>query len=431
MIKANLKTKTPCEVILEVEVERENLDAAYEKTFKSQNKYIEIPGFRVGKAPRHLVEQNYKNQIQASTLDDITSAIFRSVIKGNKLVLVTGGRPTEEIDFPAEGSLKFTVEFEVAPSVNLKKYTGLSLTKKKADVSKKDVDKVIDSILEQHASFEETKKDRPVAFGDWIVVNYTGSVDGQEVMKRDDDCWVEVSTEHKSPMPGFADQLVNAKKGELKEFSVTAPADFHKKELVGKNIDFKVSVIKIQEKVIPELTDELVVKVDPKLKTIKELKDAIEKNQLQMKDSEEQRRLRDLAKEKLVNEHNVPLPPSLVQNRTRKLVENEVQKRSRNGETEEQIKNNMEDLQKQMQQMAEYELKSEYILSAIATKENISVTNDDMLPQLQYYAYAFQRDINWVRQMMEKEGHMDSLYETAKENKALDKVIEKADVKEK
>ena len=430
MIKAKLKTKTPCEVILEVEVEKENLDAAYEKNFKSQNKYIEIPGFRVGKAPRQLVEQNYKNQIEASTLDDLTSAIFRSVVKANKLIPVTGGRPTEEIDFPAEGSLKFTVEFEVAPSVNLKKYTGISLTKKKADVSKKDVDKVINGILEQHAAFEETKKDRPVAFGDWIVVNYSGLLDGQEVMKRDD-AWVEVSTEHKIPMLGFADQLVNAKKGEIKEFSVTAPADFHQKELVGKNIDFKVSVIKIQEKVIPKLTDELVVKIDPKLKNIKELKDAIEKNQLQMKDSEEQNRIRDLAKEKLVNEHNVPLPPSLVQNRTRKLVETETQKRSRNGETQEQINNSIENLQKQMKELAEYELKSEYILSAIAIKENITVNDEDILPQLQYYAYAFQRDINWVRQMMKKEGHMDSLYETAKENKALDKVIEKADVKEK
>jgi len=430
MIKAKLKTKTPCEVILEVEVDRENLEATYEKTFKSNNKYIEIPGFRVGKAPRHLVEQNYKKNIEAYTIENLTTDIFRSVVKANKLIPVTGGQPTEEIVFPTEGPLKFTVEFEVAPSVKLKKYTGISLTKKKADVSKKDVDKVIDSILEQHATFEETKKDRPVAFGDWIVVNYSGLVDGQEVMKRDE-AWVEVSTEHKIPMPGFAEQLVNAKKGERKEFSLTAPADFYKKELAGKNINFKVTVTKIQEKVVPELTDELVAKIDPNLKSVKELKEAIEKNQLQMKDSEEQRRLRDLAKEKLVNENNVPLPPSLIQSRTKKLVENEINKRIRNGETEEQIKKSIDDIQKQMQQIAEAELKSEYILSAIAKKENISVNDEDILPQLQYYAYAFQKDIKWVRKMMEKEGHMDSLYESAKENKALDIVIEKADIKEK
>lgn len=430
MIHAKLKTKTPCEVILEAEVGRENLDAAYEKTFKNSNKYIEIPGFRAGKAPRHLVEQHYRKQLEASTLEDLTSAIIRSVITNNHLTPVTGARPTEEFDFPKEGSLKFTVEFEVAPSVKLKKYTGLSLTKKKADVSEKDVDKVIENLLEQHASFEETKEDRPVAFGDWIVVNYSGYSEEQEVMKRDD-AWVEVSTEHKIPMLGFAEQLVNAKKGEVKEFAVVAPPDFHKKELAGKEINFKVTVTKIQERVIPELTDEFVANIDPNLKTVEELKEAVRKNQLQMKDSEEQRRLRELAKEKLVNEHQVPLPPSLVYSRTRKLVENEAQKRMRQGETEEQINENFEEIQKQMQEMAEYELKAEYILSAIAKKENISVNEQDIQPQLQYYSYAFRRDIKWIRKMLEREGHIDSLYEMAKENKALDWVIEKANVKEK
>jgi FKBP-type peptidyl-prolyl cis-trans isomerase (trigger factor) len=81
--------------------------------------------------------------------------------------------------------------------------------------------------------------------------------------------------------------------------------------------------------------------------------------------------------------------------------------------------------------MAEMQLCAEYILDAIARKEDITVSDEDILPQLQYYAQAFRRDVKWVRRMFEREGQLEALQQTARENKALDLVLEKAVIEEK
>ncbi len=428
-IKAKIKTRTPCEVIIECEVERADLDAAYERTYESTSRYVALPGFRTGKAPREMVEQHFKKELQASTVEELVGGVIRSVVKQNSLNPVTGARLADEAAFPSEGSLKFTVEFEVAPAIKLGNYEGISLKKRKAKITDQDVDDIIDRLLEQHATFEDAAEDRAAEFGDWLVIDYTGAIDGAEVMKRND-AWIEVSSDYKLPLQGFAQQLVGAKKGDTTEFTLTAPADHSDKEVAGKTVAFSVVVKELRERRKPQLTDELAEKIDPDCKSVDDLRDAVRKNQLRYKDAEEQHRLRELAREALVREHEIPLPPSQMANRARRLVETEARRRMQQGESQEQIKNSLEELGKQMAAVAEHQLRAEYVLNAIAAAQQIEVSDEDILPQLQYYASAFRRDVTWVRKTFEREGHMEALYATARENKALDWVIEKADVVE-
>lgn len=429
-IKAKLKTRTPCEIIIESEIPRPDLDAAYERTFKRYSRWIELPGFRVGKAPREMVEQKFTEQLKAATIEDLATAIIRSVIKQHHLEPVTSPRMADEPEFPESGPLSFTAEFEVAPAVELKEYAGLKLTKRKTEITAEDVEKTLQALMENYATFEEIKDDREAAFGDWLVVDYTGTVEGQEILKREK-AWVEVSSETNLPVPGFGDELLGVKKNEVREFTTTAPADFFKKDYAGKPVAFKVSVSEIRERCAPELTEELVKKIDPSCTTEDDLREAIKKNQLQYQDAQEQRRLRELAREQLVKIHQLPLPPTLVNNRVRRLLEEEARNRMRQGQTEEQIKEQVDELQKQCAAMAELQLCAEYILDAIARKEDITVTEEDILPQLHYYAQAFRRDVKWVRRMFEREGQLENLQQTARENKALDLVLEKAVIEEK
>jgi trigger factor len=430
-IKANVKTRTPCEVILEADVPGPDLEAAYERTFRKLYKYVALPGFRAGKAPRDMVEQRFKNEIKTQTIEDLMVAVVRSVIKQHHLYPVTGPRAAEQPEYPdTGGELSFTVEFEVAPAVKLDDYKGLALTKRKVEISDEDVDRIVEQLLEQHATFEEPEEERPAAFGDWVIIDYTGKVMGQEVMKRDD-AWVEVSATARLPVPGFGEQLAGLKPNESQEITATAPTDFSNKELAGKEITFNVRVKKVQERRTPELTDELVQKIDPNCKTVDDLRKAIQENQLQYRDNEEQRRLRELAREALVRRHPLPLPPSFLHSRTRRLMEEEIRGRLQRGESEEQLKEQVDELQKEMQQRAEFLLRAEYILDAIAKAEKLEVTEDDIMPQLQYYASAFRKDVGWVRAMMEREGHLDNLYATAREEKALDVVVDAAKITEK
>ena len=429
MIKAKLKTKTPCEVILECEVDREKLDAAYEHAYKEQSMHIPIPGFRNGKAPRELVEKKYKKEIQSFAVEDLIKKIIDSVVKQNRLEPVTGANMQEETPFPEEGPLKFTVEFEVAPAVKIPDYKNLKLTKRKSEITDDDLKNTLDKLIEQHSTLEDISDNRPAAFGDWLIVDYKGTADGEEAFNRND-AWIEVNSDRKIPMPGFPEKLVGSKIGESIEFDLDAPTDFAISKVAGKNVKFSVSVKSIREMKKPDLTDELAAKIDPNCKTVDELKVAVEKNQLQYKVQEENKRLKELAVEELLRNTTIPLPPSQVNSRVRNLVESEARQRMQAGETEDQIKEDIENIQKKMAEVAEQQLQKEYLLDAISRAENVKVTEQDIMPQLYYYANTFRKPLPWVYKMFERNGRMGELYATAANEKALDIIIEAADIKE-
>ena len=430
MIKAKLKTKTPCEVILECEVSRDKLDSAYERAYKEQSKYIPVAGFRSGKAPRELVEKKYKKEIQSYAIEDMVKKIIDSVVKQNRLEPVTGANMKEEIDFPEEGPLNFTVEFEVAPAVKIPDYKSLKLTKRKCELTDDDLKNTLEKLIEQHSTLEDITDNRPAAFGDWLIVDYKGTADGEEAFNRKD-AWIEVNSDRKIPMPGFPEKLVGSKTGEAIEFDLDAPADFAISKVAGKKVSFSVSLKSIREMKKPEMNDELAAKIDPNCKTVDELKKTVGENQLKYKDQEENRRLKDLAVEELLRNTKIPLPPSQVSSRVRNLVENEAKQRMQAGETEDQLKDDIENIQKKMAEIAEQQLQKEYLLDAIARTENIKVTEQDIMPQLYYYANQFRKPLPWVYKMLERNGRISELYATAANEKALDIIIAAADIKEK
>ena len=426
-IKAKLKTKTPCEVVLECEVSREKLDAAYENMYKEQVKYIPIPGFRNGKAPRELVEQKYKKAIQNYALEELVKKIIDAVVKQHKLEPVTGASMAEEVEFPEEGALKFTVEFEVAPAVKLPEYKNLKLKKRKIEIKDDDIKNIIDKLREQNSTLEDITEDRAIAYGDWVVVDYKGTTGEDEAFNRKD-AWIEINSERKIPMQGFPEQLVGAKKGDHLEFEIEAPADYAVAKVAGKNVNFSVNIKTVKEMKKPELTDELAAKIDPNCKTVDELKENIKKNQLKYKEEDEKNRLRDLAAEELLRRVDIPLPPSQVRNRANRIADDEARKRIQEGETEEQVKADGENIIKKATELAEQQLKKDYLLDAIALAENVKVTTEDIMPQLYYYAQMFRKPMHWVAKMFERNGTIKELYAVAANNKALDIVIENAEM---
>ncbi|MCX7846658.1 MAG: trigger factor, partial [bacterium] len=188
-IKAKLKPRTGCEIVLECEMGRGELEAAYERTYKRLSRHVEIAGFRRGHAPRELVEQRFGRVIQDQTLEDVILEVIRRVVKQYNLEMVGGVRGLDEVVYPEEGPLRFALEFEVRPKVKLQSYTGIPLKKRKVEVREQDVESIIKELLEREATYEPPVEARAAGYGDWLVVDYTGKVDGETVVKREE-AWV-------------------------------------------------------------------------------------------------------------------------------------------------------------------------------------------------------------------------------------------------
>ncbi len=429
-LKAKLTTKTPCECVLTGHADRENLDDSYEKVYAKMSKDVTLPGFRKGCAPRSLVETHYREHFRAEALENIMSSIIRSVITKQRLKISGSIHPQEEYEFPTEGDFDFTVEFEVHPVVKLTHVEGIKLVKNVVKIEDKDIESKVKQLCENHATFADVETTRPIAFGDWVVVDFTGLVEGENVFSRND-VWLEINSQMQYPIAGFAKELVGSKQNETCTFSITAPPDYHMKNICGKTVHFTVKIKELKEKKIPKLTDEIAAKIDPKCTTAGELRDKIRKNYAEYQQKEEHARLQQLAREKLAELNPTPLPPTIVRDKAKRILQELIETRMQGGEDEETIKQNLESLQKDAEENAIRMLRAEYILATLAKRENILVEIWEITPQIEYYSHLFKRPPMAIYEQFKRDGYIPHLMQDVRELKALNWVVERADIQEK
>ena len=426
-IKAEISTKTPCEVVVKATVGREELMAAYETALVKNSKMIELPGFRRGKAPRSMVEAKFKEYFEQEAMDDMINKVVKSLVKQYRLHVVTEMSVKDKPVYPAEGDFAFEVEFEVAPKVENINYTGLKLKGRKTEVTDEEVAKEIALAAERFATYEEVKTDRPAKFGDWSVCTYKATLGEKEVFKRDS-AWVEVAQDRNTPAPGFCAEIAGMKKGETKTFELNSGAEFFMKEYRDQKLTFTVTLESIRERAVPEVNDELAAKIDPNIKTVDELKVKVKEAFTQNKAEIEQNRLCELARELLVKNNPLPLPPYYVTLQTNANLRRELENKLRGGLKQEEIKDEAEKLRPQCEEKAKLDLNADFLLSYIAEKEKIVLTADDVMPRLEQYARMFGRDVNWVFRMFEQSGKLDELRTGILQEKTLRFVVSKAEV---
>ena len=246
---------------------KEALDMAYNKKAPE----VEISGFRKGKAPKSVYLSHFGvESLYSDALDFAINKAFLDAITAHKLEIV--GEPKVDIDFTTVGEgkkLKFVIEVEVYPDVELGQYLGLEVEKEAVKVSAKDVNEYIDRILNQHAELEVVS-DRELQKGDTAVFDFDGSVDGVHFDGgKAENYSLEIGSGQF--IPGFEDQMVGMKLEEKRDLMVKFPDDYHAENLKGKDAKFEVVLHEIKKRVVPELTDEF-VKEELEIKDVNDIK---------------------------------------------------------------------------------------------------------------------------------------------------------------
>ncbi len=241
-------------VQLEIEVDAAKFEESMKKAFVKNAKRFNIPGFRKGKAPRNVVERYYGEQVlYEDAINFAFPEAYDKAIEENDLHPVE--RP--EIDIKQIGNgenLIFTAKVTVKPEVELGGYFGVEVNKIEANVTDEDVEKELNSVVEKNARLI-TIEDRGIVSGDTAIIDFEGSIDG-EVFEGG------TATDHSlvigsnTFIPGFEDQLIDAKAGDDLNVNVNFPEDYGKEELAGKPALFKVKIKEIKQKELPEVDDE-------------------------------------------------------------------------------------------------------------------------------------------------------------------------------
>lgn len=208
-------------------------------------KTTKLPGFRPGKAPKAMLKQKYRASVLGEVLDDMLKNAADEIIKNNKL------RPAvmPEINLTVFGDgkdIEFDVVVEVLPEIKLGDFSKITLEKLTAEVPAEEVEKAIRYVAESRKETAKVEEDRPTKKGDFAVIDFVGSVNGEE-FKGGKGSNYPLELGSGSFIPGFEDQLIGKKVGDKVDVKVTFPENYHAKDLAGKDAVFAVEIKEIRE----------------------------------------------------------------------------------------------------------------------------------------------------------------------------------------
>ena len=417
---------------MRVELDAAAVDAAFDAVTKDIQKQANLPGFRPGKAPRAMVEKKYDAEIKDEAKRKLIGDAYRKAIDEQKISVV-GHPDIEEVQFGRGQTLQFTATVETAPEFQLPEYKGLPATLETKSVTDADVDKALEMLRGQHASFNTEA--RELKNGDIAVVNYTGTCDGKAItelaptakgLTEQKNFWIE--TEGISFIPGFAAQLVGAKAGDKRTVNVDFPADFVTKELQGKKGVYEVELVEVKEKVLPVMDDELAKKFGAE--NLEKLKTGVRtdlENELKYSRS---KNLRGQVVKALLDQVNFDLPETAVAQETRNVVYDLVRQSTQRGMNRDLIEQQKDEIYAAAAGNAKERVKLAFIVGRIAEQEKLEATQEDVLKRAQQLAMMYQMPFDQFIKDLQKRNGVNELYEQVLHEKVLELLEKNATITE-
>ncbi len=403
------------ENVVKVDIEIPAKDAVnyYNDAAKRLAQYVNIPGFRKGKAPRNIVEQNIgEERIKHEALENALPRIFSQVIKENDFDVVA--QPyVESYDFKIGEDLKIVAKLELRPEVTLGQYKGLTIDVDAYKTEEDALQKSIDGLLQQHAT-TLVVTDRKTKDTDTIVFDFDGYSNGEKIEHGDAKNYT-LDLAHSSFIPGFAEQLVDRALGEEFEINVTFPEEYHEKKLAGQPATFKCKINEIKAKVLPELTDEFAQKVGP-FKSVDELKADIQKYLDTQKADIDRTNSEKAIFEKVTSEAKVEIQQSMIDREADQLVAEYKQKLEMQGFTWDQAveAQGYDEIMNSLKEDAAVRVKNSLVIDKIAKEENITVSQADFGAKLSELSQMYQIDTpTMIKQLSQTPGVFNALSQQA------------------
>ncbi len=411
---------------LSFEVDAEQVAEEIRKAYQKIGKKAKIKGFRPGKVPQHLIEKHYAPQMEEEVLDRLIKGSYFKALVDHKIGAISSPEIVESSPLEPGKPFTYSAHVEVKPVVEVKDYQGLKLEREKFVFDEKVVDERLEEMRAARANVEVSKR-KVAREGDFAVIDFAGSVDGEQIEKGSaEDHLLELGSQ--SFIPGFEEQVVGMKRLEEKEFAVPFPENYGNKELAGKEALFRVTLKEIKEKVLPEPDDEFAKEVG--LESLAELREKIAEDHR----SQEQRRvdeeLRERLMDALIAKNPIEVPETMVDRQLDYMLENARNRLKFQGLSLEMLGMSEETFRQQYRQAAVKQVQGFLILEAVARQEQLKVAPEEVEGRLQTIAAQANAPLEAVKKHYAGEDARAGLIAHLVEEKAIELILEKASVKE-
>jgi len=431
-VEVTITDLSPCKKQLRIEIDAETVNAKFDAVAKDFRRHANLPGFRPGKAPLANVMRSYGDKIGEEAKRTLMSDSYSKALKENDLRPVIMPE-VEDLQFGHGKPFQYLATLEVTPTFELPEYNGIEVEKERRTVSDADVAKALDTLREQRVSYADV--DRSAGEDDFIVVNFTGTIDDKPItdlvkvargLTEQKNFWLH--TKQNPLIPGIVEALIGSGKDDKKTVTVTIPDDFIYEELIGKEAKYEIEIVQVKEKFLPELDDAFAKGFGAE--SMDKLREGVENDLKNELEYSLKKSIRNQCVDKLLSAVNCDLPETIVNEATRAAVHNIVQQNHQRGVGKDIIEENKDRIYANAKADAEVRVRANYILSRIAEKEGIKVTDQELSRQIAAIAAQQKVKPQKLAQQLKDNGTLYQVQEEIMNGKVIDLLEEKAKVTE-
>lgn len=411
---------------LTIEVPAEELEKAIESAYHKNKSKISIPGFRRGKVPRQMIEKRYGREIfYEDAANELIPDAYEKALNECEEQIVSS--PTVRVTQIESGKpFIFTAEVALKPEVKLGKYKGVKVPKAELEVTQEEVDAAIEQERERNARTIAVEG-RPVQDGDMTTIDFEGFMDGKAFEGGKGENY-PLTIGSGAFIPGFEEQLIGAEAGQETEVRVTFPEDYQAKELAGREALFRCTVREIKEKQLPELDDEFASEVS-EFDTLDEYREDVRKTLGERKEKEARDAKEDAAVRAVVEDSDMEIPDAMLETQQRQMLDEFAQRLRMQGMSLQQYceftGQTRETMLEQLKPQADTRIRSRLVLEAVAAKEKIEPSEEDVEAELKTMGEAYQMEVDKVKELLDEKA-MKQLREDLAVRKAAEFVVENA-----
>ena len=406
-----------------VAIEEEKIASVVDGRLKDMTKTVKVKGFRPGKVPLKIVQQQYGDQVRQEVVGDVLQSTLYEAINQEKLNPAGQPRIDSLKSDPGQG-MEYTASFEVYPEISLGDLSAETIEKPVAEITDKDVDDMLETLRGQHKEWVEV--DRAAKEGDQVNINFKGSIDGEAFAGGEaSDLSLELGSGRM--IKGFEEGLVGAKAGDDVVLNVTFPDDYHATELAGKAAQFDTHVNRVEEAKLPELNDDFAKKLGIQDGSLETMKKEVRDSMQQELESRIKTRLKSAVMDALINVHEFDVPTALINQESEALKNNMLQNLAQQGMQQDgmQLDASM------FADEATRRVKLGLIMSEIVKEEKINPSDEQVKQKIEEIAAPYeqpQQVIDWYNADNQR---LNEVKAVVTEDLIVDWALEKAKVADK
>jgi trigger factor len=384
---------------------------------------VKIDGFRPGKVPMNIVAQRYGYSTQFEVMNDKVGEAFQLAANEAKLRVAGQPRITEKEGAP-EGQMQFDAIFEVYPEVKFADMGSVEVETVSAEVTDAAIDKTIDILRKQRRTFAQRGLDGAAQDNDRVTIDFEGKIDGEPFQggKAED---FQFLLGEGQMLKEFEDAVRGMKSGESKTFPLSFPADYHGKEVAGKQSDFLVTLKKVEAAHLPEVTDELAKSLGVADATVAGLRADIKKNLEREVKFRLLGRNKQAALDAVATKAELDLPNASVQAELERMVEGARADLKQRGIKDADKAPIPDDI---FRPQAEKRVRMGLVVADLVRANNLQATADQIKAHIEELASSYEKPadvVRWYYSDMSRLGEVEAI---VIENNVTDFILSKAKV---